>query len=1072
MLRTRDRELRRGSAGSLRLSFYTALSSTLIPSFGVGAATFTRATTATITDFEGSIVNCLVNEARFYGARREQNLVKTEFNATGWTLLNATLTTGVLAPDGTNTAYTLTATATNGYIGYFIGSPPAGIKNYNFSVWIRRRTGTGNILVYSDASPITLTGVTSSWQRFSIPDNNNLIAINNLIRCATSGDAVDIWHPQGINTSGRSNQNPPEYVSNGVPVGLGSELVMNGTFDTDTSGWSTSNATFVASGGVATLTNTATSVGFAGRSITTVVGKSYVLQGTYTKGTATAAWLAVGTSLYSYNIAYQQLSANGSFLVYFVASVATTYVTFLNNDATNGNYSIVDNISVKETVYHGVGVDGVKCFAYKNPNQVVSNVVYSQTSPAVAGEAQATNTFLQSNTFSSASWLKARSSISPNVIQSWDGTLTGDKLITDNTAAASHYIYQSQSYVSGTTYTMSIYAKAGEYGFCTLELPSTAFTTAQRATINLTTGATTVNVGSATVTSTDAGNGWWRLSVTAAATVTTAANPICYIAEGAADFTISGDGVSGIYIADAQHEVGSAPTSRITTTTEIVTRIENISDTTLDGYLSEQSRTNYFLNSAAPVTQTSGSLATGTYTLWMTGTGSVAVAGNTATITGAGTAVTGTPVTFVVTVLGTVDFTVTGTPTIVQAENGAYASSYIPTTAATVTRNADMLSYPTDAFLSTTNSTMSFKHTPRYNSDSTPIYLTLTGVAGTYLSSPDSAAADIIYDIDISSYCALTDWTPAAQNAIVSKYGGAGTRSYMFEVASPNGRLVLFFTQDGTTGIAVTSTASPTITDGQALWVRFTRAYLSGDVKFYTSTDGITWTQLGTTVSGTAGALYSGSALLNIGAWSSGANYPFAGKIYSVQIYNGIRESGGVLAVDFNAARDAMSTTGTVTSATTNEVWTLNGAATINTTTTAVWGSYVDASNETTILYNGNNLMLNKRIAGVGYKSSILHTFISDTTYNVACSWGAGGVDISIDGANGNTNTNGTAAQLGTTFQIGADGNSTQQPFGCLEELKFYKSKMTAAQLAARTAITIGFIFSLAQNSFNYTSFF
>jgi hypothetical protein len=111
------------------------------------------------------------------------------------------------------------------------------------------------------------------------------------------------------------------------------------------------------------------------------------------------------------------------------------------------------------------------------------------------------------------------------------------------------------------------------------------------------------------------------------------------------------------------------------------------------GYAPWEERTNHFLNSSVPATQTSGSLFTGTYTLWMTGSGSIAVAGNTATITGAGTATSAASVTFVVTVAGTVNYTVTGSPTKAQAENGAFATPYILTAGVAVARNADVLTY-------------------------------------------------------------------------------------------------------------------------------------------------------------------------------------------------------------------------------------------------------------------------------------------------------------------------------------------------------------------------------------------
>jgi len=107
------------------------------------------------------------------------------------------------------------------------------------------------------------------------------------------------------------------------------------------------------------------------------------------------------------------------------------------------------------------------------------------------------------------------------------------------------------------------------------------------------------------------------------------------------------------------------------------------------GLLVEEGRTNHFLNSATPATQTSGVLGTGSYTLSMSGSGSIAVAANSATITGAGTATDGSPVTFTVTVSGTVDYTVTGSPSRAQSEDGAFVTSHITTTGAAVTRTAD-----------------------------------------------------------------------------------------------------------------------------------------------------------------------------------------------------------------------------------------------------------------------------------------------------------------------------------------------------------------------------------------------
>lgn len=121
------------------------------------------------------------------------------------------------------------------------------------------------------------------------------------------------------------------------------------------------------------------------------------------------------------------------------------------------------------------------------------------------------------------------------------------------------------------------------------------------------------------------------------------------------------------------------------------------------GILIEEARTNQLLNSNAPATQTTGSLGTGTYTLWVNGSGSATPSGNTATITGAAAATNGSPNTFTVTVAGTIDVTVSGSLNAFQLEqntpSAAQGTSFIVTVGGTATRAAD--SVLTTGFIST-----------------------------------------------------------------------------------------------------------------------------------------------------------------------------------------------------------------------------------------------------------------------------------------------------------------------------------------------------------------------------------
>ena len=169
------------------------------------------------------------------------------------------------------------------------------------------------------------------------------------------------------------------------------------------------------------------------------------------------------------------------------------------------------------------------------------------------------NLLTYSEQFDNAAWGKVRATVSANGAAAPDGTMTADKLVEDATASNSHLIASaSVSFTSGTTYTFTVYAKAGERSQLGINGPAGTGLD-NPAVFNLSNG-TVVSAGSFTASLQALANGWYRCIATATASGT-GSGPVILRLALAGSTTYTGDGASGVYIWGAQLQTAADQTS-------------------------------------------------------------------------------------------------------------------------------------------------------------------------------------------------------------------------------------------------------------------------------------------------------------------------------------------------------------------------------------------------------------------------------------------------------------------------------------------------------------------------------
>jgi hypothetical protein len=155
--------------------------STTTTGFATEFITFSRDSLATVTDSDGLIK----------WAPHNLLLASEQFDNTNWTKSSATVAANAdEAPNGTDTADTITASGANGTA---LQSYTAEAVPYTFGVWLKRKTGTGTIEIAADNGTYVAKTITSDWALHTVTQTPAAGSKSAGIRIVTSADEVYAW---------------------------------------------------------------------------------------------------------------------------------------------------------------------------------------------------------------------------------------------------------------------------------------------------------------------------------------------------------------------------------------------------------------------------------------------------------------------------------------------------------------------------------------------------------------------------------------------------------------------------------------------------------------------------------------------------------------------------------------------------------------------------------------------------------------------------------------------------------------------------------------------------------------
>ncbi len=295
--------------------------------------------------------------------------------------------------------------------------------------------------------------------------------------------------------------------------------------------------------------------------------------------TGTELYQSLSTTASKYRISFDLDITSGTIQTSFSSPSVSTTKSF----TTSGSKTVDITTTASFSRFRFVGLGG-SVFNIDNISVVevtddtdLPRINYIDGEGSLLLEPQSTNLITYSEDYSQTDWSKTNISITTNSTISPDGTINAS-LLTENNSNAQHFIGDALSLTSGTSYSVSVYAKKKERSVLQIS-PSSSHIASSYANYDLDLGVVSATGGSVNAEIEYLSNDWYRCILKFTATNTATATLAFFMQTSTTALrgvSYQGDGTSGLYLWGAQAEALPYATSYIPTNGSTVTRLADV----------------------------------------------------------------------------------------------------------------------------------------------------------------------------------------------------------------------------------------------------------------------------------------------------------------------------------------------------------------------------------------------------------------------------------------------------------------------------------------------------------------